>query len=179
MDGEVSNLPSVCCTDQETPCTMDCGAKCRESKDIITNEHFTELDLKTKNHLVMFYTNNRDEGDCSIVSELMKEIYTQEPLVEWMKNPNASTNEWETNTEGYGGIPMRNSPQYVKILTRTYVNKNDLLAALRQTKHIRLTRSPTPTRLGNMAGVYGVSMTHGQQPGEYISTVSIMDQPPN
>jgi hypothetical protein len=177
MNGEASTKPSVCSTGPGN--IIDCGKMCREEMDTITLEKFNDMDLKTKNSLVMFYTNNNEKGDCSIVSELIKEIYIQEPLVEWVKNPNATTNEWETNTEGYGGIPKPNSPQYVKIMLRTYVNKNDLLAALRRTKHIRLTRSQTPTRLGNMAGMYGVSMTHGQQPGEYISTVSIIDQPTN
>jgi ankyrin repeat protein len=180
MYGPVVQKAPVCCTDPgNRDCVMNCAKTCnnQDQNDGHGGEDLDGLDDQTKRRLVQFFIGNAQVGNCYNVSQLLAGIYNQgRTVVEWVRNPLSSSNIWETSDQGYGGIPTPdiNRRHYVRVTAdmRLYVDKQEIINALKQFKKIRLVRSQTQMRIGiTDSDALGQSSTlHGQSPGEYIYT---------
>ena len=144
--------------------------------DIMTLEPFSSDDLPT---LVRFKTNAKaDVFECMRREELHDlsqqfQMYDQYflPLylfADWIQ----STPKKNISDTGYGGVPGSRLFVKLPVFGNIFVTVGSYIKVLTSTNvqswYIKPLNGSRPVRVGNMSGIYGSSMNHGQLPGEVI-----------
>ena len=96
-------------------------------------------------------------------------------FTEWVPNPDS----YGVDPEGYGSMPSKTSKLLYKMMfmggMTIYVDNASVLSKMRLHQPVyRLEKSGDPVRIGNVAGTFGPSQSHGQLPAKQVySLVSV------
>ena len=155
--------------EDEEPTKFD-PAPCQnyDEDDMVELMPFSEMN--SKKFMVFVFPDKRQTRKCITRSKETLKFIRENIMANWIKNPNSRLEEMEDT--GHGGMP--GTERYHKIFgdvtfyiraedfDRIYDNRNEKRLPVYTLGNKRT------IRLGNVNGIFGVSMLHGQAPGEDV-----------